>query len=209
VARPLQKALEEGEGDIVITDIGTTFFTALKASVVFGLFLTGPFVIGELWKFVSPGLYEKERRWFVYSAPLSYALFAAGGVFFYFAVQPVMIEFFLDFGRTGNLPVPVKPMIDLGGWFTLWLGMALVMGLIFQLPLLMVGAQLTGLVDARTFSAYRRHFIVGSVIAAAFLTPTGDAVTLSITMVPILVLFEAGLLLCRMLGGGRKRESTE
>ena len=60
-----------------------------------------------------------------------------------------------------------------------------------------------------TFAAYRRHFIVGSVIAAAFLTPTGDALTLAMTMVPILVLFEIGLLLCRVLGRGRAKESTE
>jgi len=82
------------------------------------------------------------------------------------------------------------------------------MGVIFQLPLLMVGAQLTGLVDARTFAAYRRHFIVGSVILAAFLTPTGDALTLALTMVPIVVLYEVGLLLCRLLGGWKKETAT-
>jgi sec-independent protein translocase protein TatC len=135
-------------------------------------------------------------------------------VFFYFVVQPVMLDFFIEFGRDEpdrifGTELPVREMIDIGRWFTLWLGMALIMGMIFQLPLLMVGAQLTGLVDARTFAAYRRHFIVGSVVAAAFLTPTGDAITLSMTMVPVIVLFETGLLLCRMLGGGRSKESEE
>ncbi len=216
IAHPVVEALKSGgtvRGELVATEVGTKFFTALKASVVFGMFLSGPFVLAELWGFVSPGLYPKERRWIVLSAPLSYVLFAAGGVFFYLVVQPVMLTFFIDFGRERpdlifGLELPVREMIDIGRWFTLWLGMALIMGVIFQLPLLMVGAQLTGLVDARTFAAYRRHFIVGSVIAAAIITPTGDALTLAMTMVPILVLFELGLILCRLLGR-RKKESAE
>jgi sec-independent protein translocase protein TatC len=217
IAHPIVEALkalpEDQRGELVATEVGTKFFTAIKASLVFGLFLTGPFVVGEFWKFVSPGLYAREKRWMVVSAPLSYLLFAAGGVFFYMVVQPFMLRFFIDFGRDRadllfGENLPVKEMIDIGRWFTLWLGMALIMGAIFQLPLLMVGAQLTGLVDARTFAAYRRHFIVGSVIAAAFLTPTGDAVTLAMTMVPIVILYEVGLLVCRMLGGGKNKEST-
>ena len=217
IAHPVVEALksEDGvRGELVATEVGTKFFTALKASVLFGLFLSGPFVLGELWRFVSPGLYPKEKRWIVLSAPISYVLFAAGGVFFYLVVQPVMLTFFIDYGRERpdlifGAELPVREMIDIGRWFTLWLGMALIMGMIFQLPLLMVGAQLTGLVDAKTFSAYRRHFIVGSVTAAAFLTPTGDALTLAMTMVPILVLFEVGLLLCRVLGSRRNKESLE
>ncbi len=215
IAHPIVQALEslpeEQRGELVATEVGTKFFTALKASVVFGLFLTGPMVMHELWKFVSPGLYGREKRWIVISAPLSYLLFAAGAVFFYVVVQPFMLDFFIDFGRDRadlifGTVVPVKEMIDIGRWFTLWLGMALIMGGIFQLPLLMVGGQMTGLVDAKTYAAYRRHFIVGSVILAAFLTPTGDALTLALTMVPIVVLYEFGLLLCRALGGGKKKE---
>ena len=215
ITQPLHEALaalpKGQEGELVITEVGTTFFTSLKASFAFGLFLTLPAVVAEGWKFVSPGLYDREKRWMLISAPLSYVLFAAGAVFFYLVIQPFMLDFFLGFGAereallSGEF-VNVKKMIDMGSWFTLWLGMSLIMGGIFQLPLLMVGGQMTGLVDAKTYAAYRRHFIVGSVILAAFLTPTGDALTLALTMVPILVLYEVGLLLCRMLGGGKKKE---
>ncbi len=213
VLAPLRDAIAhlppERQASIVQTDLGSVFFVTLKVSILFGAFLTGPLVLGQAWGFVAPGLYASEKRWFRLFAPLSYVLFAAGGAFYYWLVQPVMIAFFLDYGRAESDPVfgpslPVADMIDVSRWFTLWLGMALVMGVVFQLPLVMIVAQLTGLVDARTFAAYRRHFIVGSVIVAAVLTPTGDALTLSIVMVPILFLYELGLLFCRMLGGRRK-----
>ena len=215
IARPLKLALEEGgvvRGEIVATEVGTKFFTALKASLVFGVFLSGPFVLREVWQFVAPGLYPKERRWIVLYAPFSYVLFATGALFFYFLVQPVMLEFFLEFGRENPDKIwgddlPVREMIDIGRWFTLWTGMLLIMGIIFQLPLLMLAAAATGVVDAGTFASYRRHFIVGAVIAAAFLTPTGDAVTLSLTMVPIVALYEIGIVLCRLIRRRRQEDA--
>ncbi len=210
IAKPLLDALAEGD-KLVQTEVGTTFFTVLKASLVAGLFLSGPFVLAQIWGFVAPGLYPKERKSVVLYAPFSYLLFAGGAAFFYFVVQPIMLEFFIEFGRGESrllgTTVEIANMIDVGRWFTLWLGMLRIRGIIFLLPLVMVGARMMGLVETETFTAYRRHFIVGSVIAAAVLTPTGDAITLALTMVPIVLLYEVGVLLCRVVGSGAGKEA--
>ena len=111
----------------------------------------------------------------------------------------------IHFVYAANVTVDVTP--DIQEWFGLWLGMLFINGVIFQLPLVLLIVQMMGLADWRTFSAYRRHFIVGSVAIAAVLTPTGDAVTLALTMLPIVLLFEIGILLCRVFA--RRQTATE
>ncbi len=204
IQQPLLEVLgEEQAGNVISTSLEGPFFVALKACLVLGFFVSGPFALRELWKFVATGLYRRERRALSIFAPFSYLLFAAGGAFFYFVVQPVMLKFFV--GYAGDIRVQMMP--DIGEWFGLWLGMLFINGVAFQLPLVMLIAQMMGLTDWRTMAAYRRHFVVGSAVVAAVLTPTGDAVTLGLTMIPIVVLFEVGLVLCRILQ--RRAEKKE
>ena len=197
---PLYRALDDPE--LITKSLEGTFFVTLKICLAAGVFVGGPFALREMWRFVATGLYDRERRAVTLFAPTSYLLFAAGGAFFYFVIAPVMIRFFVDH----SVKQGVRPLIDVSDWFGLFAGMLVVNGLIFQLPLLMFVASRTGIVSWRTFGRYRRHFIVGSVAAAAVLTPTGDALTLGLTMIPILVLFEAGILLCRIAGGASDDE---
>jgi sec-independent protein translocase protein TatC len=210
---PYLPAFEKVDGSLQVIDVGELFFVALKLALVFGLFLGGPFAMLEVWGFVAAGLYPRERRWVRVFAPVSMALFVCGVLFYYFVVQPVALDFLLTYNTDigtltgGKLPLEVKPTLH--NAVSLLLTMALVMGLIFELPLVMLFAQTIGVVSWKTYSKYRRHFIMAALVIAAILTPTPDAFTLSLTMVPVLVLFEGGILLCRFVAGRRPPESVE
>lgn len=199
VVAPVADVLErhQGIGTMQVRQVGELFFSSVKISLVLGLFATAPFVGHQLWQFVATGLYPRERRYVTLFAPLSYLLFMGGAAFFYFVFLPQVLEILLTWNM-GKMAVEVNP--ELGAYLGVFLGMALVMGLVFQLPIMMMILQLTGLITWQTFSRYRRHFIVASLILAAVLTPTGDAISLGLMMVPVIILFEVGLLICRMIG---------
>lgn len=206
--RPAADVVLKYQTSLLVTDITELFFTQFKVVLVAAVFLGGPFTLYQLWGFVATGLYEKERRSVRLFAVPSMLLFVAGVVFCYFVVQPLALEQLLTWElealRTQKeLPIEVKPRFQ--EVLSFFLGMSLVMGLIFELPLVMVFAQRIGVVDWRTYSGYRRHFIMGSLVLAAILTPTGDALTLGIVMVPVVVLFELGILVCRNIDPGRRK----
>ncbi len=203
---PVMNVLKQHDiGTVLVPSITAAFMTSMKIVVVAGLFFTGPLVLRELWLFVASGLYQKEKRSIQLAAPISYVLFVIGALFFYFLLQPFVLNELLTWQielqplSAGEDPVKLEVMPTIDSVWTFFLSMSLVMGVIFQLPLVMVVLQKIGLVDHRSFARYRRHFIMGSVVAAAVVTPTGDALTLGATMVPIVLLFESGILVCRFI----------
>lgn len=196
------------------TEISESFFVFMKFDLVIGLFFASPGVLFEIWGFVSRGLYDREKRVVRLVAPVSAVLFLTGCVFYYFVIQPGALEFLLtnwvEIPLPGGGTLPIRPQPRLENVFSFYLTMSLVMGLTFELPLGMVAAQKLGVVTWRVFSKYRKHFFMGSLVAMAILTPSGDAFTLCICMIPVLFLFEAGILVCRiMLPNAPKDEDEE
>lgn len=184
---------------LIATGVTEQFFTEMHVVIVAALFLSGPLVLYQMWGFVATGLYDHEKRWVRVFAPVSYVLFAAGCVFMYFVAQPLMLEVMLTFMDVRSAQFEVMPQVaDLVGFF---LGTTLVMGIVFELPLVLLFVQALGMADWRTFSKFRRHFLMIAVVLAAVITPTGDAVSLAAFMVPIVLLFEIGILLCRFSAG--------
>jgi sec-independent protein translocase protein TatC len=199
VLRPYMEALvQSGQKPMMIyTEPTESFGVVFKVTLILGAFLAAPFIFWEIWGFVAAGLYGRERRMVTIVAPLSFLLFVAGAVFFYIWVLPPAVKFLYGYGRDffpdqRDWAVVQMPKVPEAVSFFLW--MAFSMGLVFQLPLVMYFLSLIGLVDAKAFSKYQRHFILGAAIAAAIITPTGDAVTLTLFMIPILALFYLGLL---------------
>jgi len=186
------------------TDVSEKFFTAMKVDVVAGLFLSAPLILYILWGFVARGLHAKEKRFVRIYAPFSYVLFMGGCAFFYFVIQPISLRFLLLYHAADIMDpsgeiieVAMRPTIQ--GAVSFFLSMTLVTGAIFEMPLVMLFLQAIRITTWRTFAKYRRHFFFGMLVLAAVITPTGDAFTLAIFMAPMLVLFEGGILLCRMM----------
>jgi sec-independent protein translocase protein TatC len=213
--RPFMEALEASGQPAVMVYLGPTasFAVVFKIVLIAGSFLAAPFVFWEIWGFVAAGLYGKERRLVLLAAPISYLLFAGGTVFFYVFVLPAALDFLTGYGLDffpdrPEWKVQQVPNIPEAVSFFLW--MSLSMGLVFQLPLVMVFLHRIGLVGAGTFFRYQRHFILAATVGAAILTPTGDAVTLALFMVPILGLYYLGLLVVwiRERGGARTPSET-
>ncbi len=208
--RPFLEALERaGQPTQVVYLQPTDSFTVVfRVMLLAGAFLASPLVAWEIWGFVGKGLYGREKRWVVVAAPISFLLFAGGALFFYLAVLPPAVEFLYSYG-TGFFPgnrdwrIVQMPSVPHAVSFFLW--MSLTMGLVFQLPLVMFFLNLLGLVEGRSFLQYQRHFVLAATVGAAILTPTGDAVTLLLFMLPILALYYLGLGAIFAREAGRKK----
>ena len=186
------------------------FITWLKVGLMTALLLASPLMARELWGFVAAGLYPHEKKYVRIFAPVSYLLFLAGVAFLYFVVLPSALKFLFSFGTDPIIPgVPagsqvVVPMPQYAKYVSFYISMSLIMGVVFQLPLVVIFFITTGIVQAATFSKYRRHFIVGAVVVLAVISPTGDAPTLVLISLPVVLLYEGGLLFGRFLVRGRK-----
>jgi len=180
--------------------VGDSFFVSLNLSLYVAAFLAGPYVLFELWQFIAAGLYRHERKLVYLYFPVSIALFFAGVAFCYFLIVPSGLYFL-----STTLPVElVEPQLGLQQYVDFMTKMCLAIGAVFQLPILMVFFASIGLVEAKSYGKWRKHFIVFALLAAAIITPSPDAVTQLMTTAPMIVLYEVGILLARWRGKPRQ-----
>lgn len=203
---PAHAVLQElpRKGAIIATQVGEQFFTGIKVAIVAGVLLGSPVILWILWGFVARGLHPHEKRWVNVFAPISYLLFVAGCLFFYFGIQPFTLRFLLgylkeDVQLPGGEAIPVDTMLSLRETLSFFLSMTLVTGLIFEMPLVMLFLQAVRICTWRTYVRHARHFVMGLTVFSAFITPTGDFFTLLVFMAPVLVLFGGGILACRIM----------
>lgn len=164
----------------------------IKLGLVIGLVLAIPYALYQLWRFVSPGLNAKERR---RVRPLlwgSYPLFLVGAAFGLFVVLPVGVRVLLSFAPPG-----VESMLNLSRYLSFALGIVGFLGLLFQLPLLVLVLVRTGLIEPHTLGRHRRVAVVAIFALAAIVTPTIDFVTLLFLALPLLLLYELSLWVAR------------
>lgn len=262
---PLERQLKAAElpTRLLATGPAEPFIAYLKVAFAAALLLSGPWIVYQMWLFVAPGLYAHERRFGLFLLPFSAVLTAAGLVFLYAALLPVMLRFFILFGSfvvqtevpSAPLPAdvtlpsvptlaadPAEPSpgqmwfnesvqelrVAVGGagegvrvmaapltrggmisqqyriseYVNLLFGLAIVFAVAFQLPLVMLLAGWSGLVDAATLGRYRRHAILGCAAAGAIFTPA-DPGSMVLLAFPLYGLFELGLALMRWLPPGR------
>ena len=169
------------------------FMGYMSVAIYAGLFFASPFVLWQMWLFVSAGLYPKERRSFLIFAPVSLALFVAGMAFGYLILVPWGLSFLLAYAD----PRFVTSGSALQPYLQFFLQMTVILGAVFELPLVMMFLSGIGLIEAKTFAAQRRLAIVIVVVVAAIITPP-DAVSQILVAVPLYVLYEAGILLARL-----------
>jgi sec-independent protein translocase protein TatC len=203
VAGPLVKLLPEGSS-MVFTGLPDPFFIQIKVCFIASIFVALPYVLYQLWAFIRPGLYPKERKLAVPTIFFACALFYIGALFCYLVVFPAAFKFFLSF-ETAEL----KPMIAIREYVSLIAVLMLAFGLVFETPVIVVFLGLLGLVETETLRKGRRYFVVIAFIVAAFLTPTPDPLNQSAMAIPMIILYEVGLRVLIILEKRRKAEDEE
>jgi Tat protein translocase TatC len=183
---------------LVVFGYPESFFLLFKLSLVAAAALAAPVILVQMWRFISAGLYKKERRLVYIYGPASIVLFAAGVCFGYFVLIPVSLHFLATYAID-----MVDPMFNLSQYVNLVFMLTLALGVVFEMPLMMHFATRLEIITPEAFAKKRRLAVVLIVVGAAILTPTGDPWTLILMSGPMYLLYELGLLLCRATAAKR------
>ena len=173
----------------------------IKIAVIIGLVVSAPFLITQIWLFISPGLEKKERRTIVFSLMFGGVFFIIGAVFAYIIVLPLMIQFFMSFQMEG-----IDEMISFSSYLSLVMNTVLSFGLIFEMPSIMVILTRLGVVRSKFLRQNRKYIILVIFVLAAVLTPP-DVISQTLLALPMILLFELGIFLSRIVE--RKRDAAE
>ena len=187
--RPIMDALKSNgmAEKLVYLNPTEPFNLYLKIAALAGLFLTSPFVLYQVWMFISPGLYRKEKKYVVPFMVSTITLFAAGGYFGYKIVYPAALTFLINFGKQ------FQPMITIGEYTSLFLSIILGMGLIFEMPILVFFLSLMGIISAGFMWKNFRYSILVIFIIAAIVTPTTDILNMCIFAAPMIALYAVSI----------------
>jgi sec-independent protein translocase protein TatC len=183
--RPIMAALQHHglSEKLVYLDPTEPFNIYLKVAALAGLFVTSPFILYQVWAFISPGLYRNEKRYVVPFMVSTVSLFLAGGYFGYKLVYPQALDFLIGFGRQ------FQPMITIEKYTDLFLVIIIGMGAIFEMPILVFFLSLMGIVTAGWMWRNLRYSILVIFIIAAILTPTTDILNMCIFAAPMVGLY--------------------
>ncbi|HET9133165.1 MAG TPA: twin-arginine translocase subunit TatC [Gemmatimonadales bacterium] len=176
------------------------FMITMKLGLLAGAVLASPVILYQVWAFLSPALYEREKKAMIPALAFGLLLFLAGGVFGWLVAMPLALKFLLGFQ-----PDVFNAMISYKEYFSFVTSMLLGLGLAFELPLVMIVLAWLGIFDARRYGQFRRFAVLGCFIAGALLSPGGDLVTMLIYTGPLLALYELGVLGSRLV---RRRAPT-
>jgi sec-independent protein translocase protein TatC len=160
-----------------------------KLPVVVALFVGSPWILYQIWAFIAPGLYKRERRWAIPFVLCTAGLFILGGLFAYYVAFRLGLTFLLGLGMS----VGVRPMVTISSYFDIFVDVILGVALVFELPVVIFFLTLLRVASPRWLVANSRYAILGIVILAAIVTPTPDAFTMMIFAVPMVALYFVGV----------------
>jgi sec-independent protein translocase protein TatC len=202
LSRPLEKHLPEGS-TLQYIGIPEAFLTYLKISLFGGLFLAMPVILYEVWRFVAPGLYEREKRYFIPFVVFSMLFFLGGASFCYFIVFPFVFRFFMSFSGDSLLAMPA-----IRQYLSFATRLLFAFGLVFEMPIFIFFLGRIGLVSYKGLARQRRMAVVLVFLGAALLTPP-DVVSQLMLAGPLLILFELSIQIVRITGKKPSEESEE
>src|ERR1051325_2679168 len=192
----VQPLLKAGQGRLIYTDLFEAFFARVKVSLFAALMLSFPVLATQLWRFVAPGMYAKEKKAFLPFLLATPVFFAAGACFAYFVAMPWALHFLLSYqGNVGGIQQEALPGV--GNYLTFVTRFLFGFGAAFLLPILLMILERAGIVTREQLAKSRRYAIVGSAAVAAVLTPP-DVVSMLLLLVPLYGLYEVALLAIRL-----------
>ncbi|MDP8229700.1 MAG: twin-arginine translocase subunit TatC [Candidatus Gorgyraea atricola] len=180
------------DGTLVFIAPQEAFITNIKIALFGGLYFSSPFILYQVWDFISAGLKKRERRYASLYVFFSFIFFVIGSYFGYFLIVPIGIKFLMSFGT-----VNVIPMISVGKYVSFVCMLTLVFGLVFQLPLIILLLTKTGIVKPQTLAKNRKYAILIIFIIGAILTPP-DVITQCLMAIPLIVLYELSIFLSKI-----------
>lgn len=183
---------------MIATDVTATFMAPFKLNFFVALMLAMPFILYQIWAFIKPALYEKEKTLALPLLVGSISLFYAGIAFAYYVALPSILHFFMSV-----TPETVAPMTDINSYLTFCLKLFLVFGLTFEIPVITLLLILIGLVSTQQLVEKRRFIVVGCFFVSMFVTPP-DALSMIMLAVPMWMLFELGLLFGKLIENKRR-----
>ena len=195
LVEPFATAVKENglERRLIFTALQETFLTYLKVSFFAAFFVTCPFILVQIWKFIAPGLYKHEKVAIIPYLILTPILFFLGGVLVYYLIMPLAIKFFLSFessGLTTGMPIQLEAKVN--EYLSLIMKLIFAFGISFQLPVVLSLLARVGIVDAKFLKDRRKYVVVMIFAAAAILTPP-DPITQIGLAIPLLILYELSI----------------
>jgi sec-independent protein translocase protein TatC len=204
LARPLMQNLPR-DGKMIVTDVTGSFFVPMKVTMLVAFVIALPFVLYQIWAFVAPGLYQHEKKLVVPLVASSYLLFLCGMAFAYFVVFPTIFRVMAHY----NAPLGAEMTTDIDNYLSFVLTMFLAFGVTFEVPIVVVLLVRMGVVTVKKLKQVRPYVIVGAFIVAAVVTPP-DVFSQLILALPLIVLYEAGIIAARIfVGTGEKKAADE
>lgn len=175
----------------------------IKLAVVSGLVTSAPFILGQVWLFISPGFDKKEKKYLIISLILGGGFFVLGVIFSYEIVMPIIFKFFSGFQTP-----EIRPMISVNSYLTFVINILIAFGVVFELPIVMLLLTRFGLLNPSLFIKYRKYMTLIIFVFAAILTPP-DIISQSLLAIPMLALFELGILLSKIAQKKRKNNKKD
>ena len=186
--------IEEYHVNLIATDLSSQFMTHITTAVYLGLLGASPYILYELFRFISPALYENERKYSVQVAGIIYILFLLGVLMSYFVLFPISFRFL----GTYSVSAKVVSNITLDSYISTFVSLTLVMGLAFQLPVIAFFLAKIGVVSSDMLAQYRKHAFIIIMLVAAIITPP-DLMTLILVTIPLYLLYEVSVRVVKLV----------
>lgn len=200
--KPLTAAFPPGQGKLVYTKLYEAFFVEIKVALFAAFFVSFPVIANQLWAFIAPGLYAKEKKAFLPFLIATPVLFTMGGAMAYYVVMPTAFKWLLGFqGENGGLNIEALPAA--GDYLGLVMQFILAFGFSFLLPVLLLLLNVAGIISRKQLVGMRRYVIVALTAISAVITPP-DLMSQVLLLVPLLLLFEGSLMVMWL---GERREA--
>jgi sec-independent protein translocase protein TatC len=193
LATPLMNVMPKG-GSLIFTSVAEAFFTYMKIAFIAGIILTSPFILYQVWAFVAPGLYQKEKRYVIPFVLGGSVFFAIGVLFGYYVAIPVGFRFLLGYATDF-----IKPMPSMKEYLSFTIKFLLVFGLVFEFPVVLVLLSKIGIIDAKMLARQRKYAILLIFIFAAAVTPSPDLISQLLMALPLMGLYELSILLSKLI----------
>lgn len=182
--------------ELIATDVSSQFMAHLSVSLYLGILFSSPYIVYELFKFISPALYDNEKKYSYRIVISAYMLFVIGLLVSYYLLFPISCRFLATYSVSSH----VHTMITLDSYLSLFLSLTLTMGIVFQLPVLSFFMAKMDLLDSSAMKRYRKHAFILILLIAAIITPP-DAMTLLLVSFPLYALYELSIAVVRVSKG--------